>query len=96
MNNRHGLVVATQVTHPGYTAEWDAALEMLSALEPRARRRTLGADKGYDQADFVAAVPTLHTTPHIAPNIHPTNPRVHSTRAPRGTPGTRSVSASGN
>jgi transposase len=74
MDNRHGLVVATQVTHPGYTAEWDAALEMLSTLEPRARRRTLGADKGYDQADFVAAVRTLNTTPHVAPNIHPTKP----------------------
>ncbi len=74
MDNRHGLVVATQVSHPGYTAEWDAALEMLSTLEPRARRRTLGADKGYDQADFVAAVRTLNTTPHIAPNIHPTKP----------------------
>jgi transposase len=74
MDNRHGLVVATQVTHPGYTAEWDAALEMLSTLEPRARRRTLGADKGYDQADFVAAVRMLNTTPHVAPNRHPTKP----------------------
>lgn len=74
MDNRHGLVVATQVSHPGYTAEWDAALELLSTLEPRARRRTLGADQGYDQADFVAAVRTLNTTPHVAPNIHPTKP----------------------
>ena len=74
MDNRHGLVVATHVTHPGYTAEWDAALEMLSTLEPRARRRTLGADKGYDQPAFVAAVRALHTTPHVAPNIHPTKP----------------------
>jgi transposase len=34
MDNRHGLVVATHVTQPGYTAEWDAALELLSTLEP--------------------------------------------------------------
>jgi hypothetical protein len=74
MDNRHGLVVATHVTQPGYTAEWDAALELLTTLEPRARRRTLGADKGYDQPDFVAAVRALHTTPHVAPNIHATKP----------------------
>ena len=74
MDNRHGLVVATHVTHPGYTAEWDAALEMLTTLEPRARRRTLGADKGYDQPAFVAAVRALNTTPHVTPNIHPTKP----------------------
>jgi transposase len=74
MDNRHGLVVATHVTQPGYTAEWDAALELLSTLEPRARRRTLGADKGYDQPDFVAAVRALNTTPHVTPNIHPTKP----------------------
>jgi transposase len=74
MDNRHGLVVATHVTQPGYTAEWDAALELLSTLEPRARRRTLGADKGYDQPDFVAAVRAFNTTPHVTPNIHPTKP----------------------
>lgn len=74
IDNRHGLVVATHVTQPGYTAEWDAALELLSTLEPRARRRTLGADKGYDQPDFVAAVRALNTTPHVTPNIHPTKP----------------------
>jgi len=74
LDNRHGLVVATHVTQPGYTAEWDAALEMLTTLEPRARRRTLGADKGYDQPAFVAAVRALNTTPHVTPNIHPTKP----------------------
>jgi len=74
MDNRHGLVVATHVTQPGYTAEWDAALELLSTLEPRARRRTLGADKGYDQPDFVAVVRAFNTTPHVTPNIHPTKP----------------------
>jgi transposase len=74
MDNRHGLVVATHVTQPGYTAEWDAALELPSTLEPRARRRTLGADKGDDQPDFIAAVRALNTTPHVTPNIHPTKP----------------------
>ena len=31
-------------------------------------RATLGADKGYDAADFVAAVRALNVTPHIAQN----------------------------
>jgi transposase len=74
LDNRHGLVVATHVTHPGYTAEGDAALELLTTLEPRARRRTLGADKGYDRPEIVAGVRALGVTPHITPNVHPTKP----------------------
>ncbi len=74
LDNLHGLVVATHVTHPGYTAEGEAALELLTTLEPRARRRTLGADKGYDRLDIVAGVRALGVTPHIAPNVHPTKP----------------------
>jgi hypothetical protein len=72
MDNRHGLVVATDVRPPGYDAERDAGVAMLTTLEPRARRRTLGADKGYDAEDFVAGVRQCHTTPHVAPNVHAT------------------------
>jgi transposase len=46
MDNRHGLVVGTHVTEPGYAAEGDAALELLTTLEPRARRRTMGPTRG--------------------------------------------------
>lgn len=74
MDNRHGLVVATDVRPPEYHAERDAAVEMLNTLEPRARRRTLGADKGYDTPEFVAGVRACHTTPHVAPNIHEKKP----------------------
>lgn len=70
MDNRHGLVVATHVTQPGYEAECDAAREMLSGLEPRTHHRTVGADKGYDRGSFVADVRHLHVTPHVAPNVH--------------------------
>lgn len=70
MDNRHGLVVATDVRPPGYDAERDAALEMLTTLEPRARRRTLGADKGFDDEAFVDGVRQCHTTPHVTPNMH--------------------------
>ncbi len=74
MDNRHGLVVATDVRPPGYDAERDAALEMLTTLDPRARRRTVGGDKGYDEDEFVAGVRQCHATPHVTPNVHATKP----------------------
>jgi transposase len=74
MDNRHGLIVATDVRSPAYDAERDAAVELLTTLEPRARRRTLGADKGYDMPDFVAGVRACNTTPHAAQNIHEKRP----------------------
>lgn len=70
MDNRHGLIVATDVRPPSYDGERDAAVEMVTTLDPRARRRTLGADKGYDQLGFVTGVRACHTTPHVAQNIH--------------------------
>lgn len=74
MDNRHGLIVATDVRSPSYEGERDAAVEMLTTLEPRARRRTLGADKGYDTPELVAGIRACNTTPHVAPNIHKTKP----------------------
>ena len=52
------------------TAERDAAVAMLRTLPPRQRRRTLGADKGYDSAAFVAGTRACGVTPHVAQNIH--------------------------
>ena len=72
MDNRHGLIVATDVRPPAYEGERDAAVEMLTTLEPHARRRTLGADKGYATPACVAGVRACHTTPHAAQNIHAT------------------------
>jgi transposase len=74
MDNRHGLIVATDVRPPAYAAERDAAVELLTTLEPRARRRTVGADKAYDTPDFVAGARACNTTPHVAQNIHATRP----------------------
>ena len=45
MDNRHGLIVATDVRSPSGPAEREAGVEMLTTLAPRAPRRTLGADK---------------------------------------------------
>jgi len=68
--NRHGLIVQTDVRAPAYHAEREAALEMLTLLAPTRRRRTLGADKGYDTPEFIAGVRTLGFTPHVSPNLH--------------------------
>lgn len=70
MENRHGLIVQTDVRAPGGHAECDAALEMLTLLEPTHRRRTLGADKGYDMPEFIADVRTLNVATHVSPNPH--------------------------
>jgi transposase len=67
MENRNGLVVNTRVTPANGRAEREAALEMLGSLEGR-RRRTVGADKGYDTRDFVAQARGLAVTPHVAQN----------------------------
>lgn len=88
MDNRHGLIVATDVRPPGYEAERDAGVEMVTTIEPptrgasgmssmsgTTRRRTLGADKGYDTPDFVTGVRACNTTPHVAQNIHARRPR---------------------
>ncbi len=70
-DNRHGLIVQTDVRSPAYHAERDAALEMLTMLEPvTGRRRTLGADKGYDTDDFVEGVRALGITAYVSPNVH--------------------------
>ena len=76
MENRNGLVVATDVRAPGYEAERDAALALLEHLPPGARRSTLGGDKGYDADAFVAELRRRHVTPHICPNVHAR--RLHS------------------
>src|SRR5487761_112418 len=68
MENRNALVVDAEHTQASGYAERDAAKEMLGRQPPRARRRTLAADKGYDTADFVAAARELGFTPHVAQN----------------------------
>ena len=67
MENRNGLAVGGCVIPASGYAERAAALELLGALE-RGGRVTLGADKGYDTRDFVAAARLLGVTPHVAQN----------------------------
>lgn len=69
MENRSGLFVDARLTLVSGHAERLAALEMIEARAgPDAGRRgvTLGADKGYDAADFVAGLREAGVTPHVA------------------------------
>ena len=67
MENRHGLVVDQRLTQASGTAEREAALEMLAA-QPGESQKTVGADKAYDTADFVADCRKIGVTPHVAQN----------------------------
>jgi transposase len=70
MENRHGLIVDARLTQASGTAEREAALAMIDRCGPRGRRITLGADKGYDVADFIAALRARRVTPHVAIDGH--------------------------
>jgi transposase len=70
IENRHGLIADARATPADGYAEREAGLWMLHAQGAGApwRRRTVGADKGYDVADFVAFARDLGFTPHVAQN----------------------------
>jgi len=69
IENRHGLVVDGCVTHATGTAEREAAEAMASARRSSSGKRiTLGADKGYDTVNHVAALREARITPHVAQN----------------------------
>jgi transposase len=68
IENRNGLIVDTEVFEANGTAERDAALVMLEQI-PGTRQITVGGDKAYDTADFVAECRHLNVTPHVAQNL---------------------------
>lgn len=65
MENRHGIVVDTELLPATGTAEWGAALSMVER-HPATKRITLGADKHYDTKAFVASLRMMEVTPHVA------------------------------
>ncbi|HET7294122.1 MAG TPA: IS5 family transposase [Vicinamibacteria bacterium] len=67
MENRHGLVVGCEVTLADGYGERAAGRALMSRI-PRQPRVTLGADKGYDSADFIAEMRAQGVTPHVAQN----------------------------
>ena len=67
LDNRHGLVANVCATHATGTAEREAAALLLEASAPPGS--TVGADKGYDVASFVADVRVRDVTPHVAQKV---------------------------
>lgn len=65
MENRNGLVVDVAITQATGTAEREAALDMMKGVSG-SHRVTVGADKGYDTADFVTMCRRMNITPHVA------------------------------
>jgi transposase len=68
MENRNGLIVEASVTAVSGYAEREAAIAMIESHRSGRRRLTLGADKGYDAAEFVKDLRAMNVTPHIAQN----------------------------
>jgi transposase len=71
IENRHGLIADAMATIADGFAEREAATLMVCNQWQRApwRRRTVGADKGYDTFDFVDLIRELGTTPHVTQNL---------------------------
>src|ERR1035438_6444975 len=64
--NRNGLIVDARLTEANGTAERSTALDM---IEDNARPgSTVGGDKNYDTADFVAGCRERGCTPHVSQN----------------------------
>jgi transposase len=68
MENRSGLIVDARLTRVSGHAERLAALDMIAGFADRPRAITLGADRGYDAADFVEELRTINVRPHVARN----------------------------
>ncbi len=67
VENRHGLIVNAELLEANGRAERDAALLMLEQV-PGEGRITVGGDKGFDTAEFVAECRHMNVTPHVAQN----------------------------
>ena len=70
-DNRHGLVASACVTQADGYAEREAAKAMIGdavQAAPLNAKVTLGADKGYDAAEFIEALEEMKVIPHIAQN----------------------------
>ena len=66
-DNRHGLISSAMVTQADGYAEREAAKVMISNAKQaadEAAQITLGADKGYDAAEFIEALTDMKVVPH--------------------------------
>ena len=70
-DNRHGLIANAVVTTADGYAEREAAKVMIADAKQVADETaqiTLGADKGYDAAEFIEALTNMKVLPHVAQN----------------------------
>jgi IS5 family transposase len=81
MENRSGLLVDVEISPANGYGEREGAARMLRRLTKR--RRTLGADKGYDTKGFVRTCRELEVTPHVAQNAHASHPSAIDRRTTR-------------
>lgn len=68
-DNRHGLIANARVSTADGYAEREAAKVMMADAKQAADEKaqiTLGADKGYDAAEFIEALTDLKVLPHVA------------------------------
>jgi hypothetical protein len=68
VENRNGLIVSSMVWEATGTAEPLAAMAMLQQI-PGIGQVTVGADKGFDTAEFVRECRNMCVTPHVAQNL---------------------------
>jgi len=67
--NRNGLIVQACVTQSGTKAEKEAGLKMMTKLrrgQGKETRMTLGADKAYQEEDFIGGLRQRKVLPHVA------------------------------
>ena len=68
MENHSGLLVDARLTRVSGHAERLAALDMVEHWANRPCAITLGADRGYDAADFIEELRGMNVRPHVAQN----------------------------
>jgi transposase len=66
--NRNGFVVEAELREVSGSVERETAKDMIVRYSPGAKRITVGADKGFDTAGFVADMRDFNVTPHVAQN----------------------------
>jgi transposase len=71
MENRNGLVVAAEASQSATNAEREVALKMIDELRHDQPAKaecgyTLGADKQYQEQQFIAGLRERHVAPHVA------------------------------
>ena len=94
VENRNGLVMAACATQASATAEREAGLNMLDAMGLTPEREvvpgkqvSLGADKAYQQGDFVEGLRARRISPHVAEHAESDTWPNFLTEAERNDPG---------